>query len=89
MSPLIIENLNSEAGNKGGMKGAVARAEEKKITLNTPACSRLGWYVWPFALDSYGCFGEKVANDSPDGPTAISILPQSPSLQLILSHQLQ
>ena len=61
VSPLTIENLNSGAGNKGGMKGAVARAEEKKITLNTPACSRLGWDVWPFAVDSYGCFGEQAS----------------------------
>jgi hypothetical protein len=38
VSLLTIENLNSGAGNKGDMKGAVARAEEKKITLNTPAC---------------------------------------------------
>ncbi len=37
VSPLTIENLNSEAGNKRGMKGAVARAEEKKITLNVLA----------------------------------------------------
>ena len=37
VSPLTIENLKSGAGNKGGMKGAVARAEEKKITLNSPA----------------------------------------------------
>jgi hypothetical protein len=55
----LIENLNSGAGNKGGMKGAVARAEENIITLNTPACLRLGWDVWPFAVDSYGRFGER------------------------------
>jgi hypothetical protein len=47
VSPLSIENLNSGARNKGGMKGAVARAEEKKIVLNTRAFSRLGWDVWP------------------------------------------
>ncbi len=43
------------------MKGAVARAEEKKIALNTPASSRLGWDVWPFAKDSYECFGERAS----------------------------
>jgi hypothetical protein len=58
VSPLTIENLNSGAGNKGGMKGAATRAEEKKITLNAPTCSRLSWDVWHFAMDSYGCFGE-------------------------------
>jgi hypothetical protein len=58
VSPLSIENLNSGARNKGG---AVARAEEKKKTLNSPACSKLGWDVRPFAVDSYGCFGEKAS----------------------------
>jgi hypothetical protein len=45
----------------GGMKGAVARAEDRKITLTTHACLRLGWDVWPCAVDSYRCFGEKAS----------------------------
>jgi hypothetical protein len=44
------------------MNNAVARAKQKKITHNTPACTRLGWDVWPFAIDSNGCFGEKAAS---------------------------
>jgi hypothetical protein len=62
----------------GGIKGAVARAEDRKITFNTPACSRL---VWPFAVDSYGCFGEKASR-------LVGLLAKNISIEENTSHPL-
>jgi len=53
VSPLTIENLKSGAVNMGGMKVLYLEPRIGKSPL------RLGWDVWPFAVDSYGCFGEK------------------------------
>jgi len=55
VSPFALSNLG--AGNLGGVHGAVARAEAKKMAENGPKCRELGWKCSPFGVDTFGCWG--------------------------------